>query len=372
MIDILFIHPNASSIIYQGLAEHHSAIEPPIWAGMLLNSILSHNGYSAELLDCEVLHLNNDEAIEHIQYLDPVIICFVVYGQQPSASSQNMEGAVSLAEDVKRNFPEKKVVFVGGHVAALPIETLEKHSCIDICCQNEGVYTILNLIQCIKSKDNIDMVKGILYRKDDGHISHTPPQSIVSQENLARDLPEIDWNRFSNLNQYRTAGWHALTNNGNKSPFAALYTSLGCPFSCKFCCINIINRTSQAYGIGHSIFRYWPPEYIIKQFDYFAQNNIKNIKIADELFVYKEEHFLKLCKLIIERKYKFNIWCYARLDTCKPKYLEILKKAGINWIGLGIESQSNKVRKNVNKGHNNSLDIRKIVHNIKDVFSFNN
>ena len=34
IIDILFVHPNASSLIYQDLAKN-SAIEPPIWAGML-------------------------------------------------------------------------------------------------------------------------------------------------------------------------------------------------------------------------------------------------------------------------------------------------------------------------------------------------
>ena len=36
-LDILFIHPNASKKIYQGLSNNHSAIEPPIWAAMLAN-----------------------------------------------------------------------------------------------------------------------------------------------------------------------------------------------------------------------------------------------------------------------------------------------------------------------------------------------
>ena len=62
-----------------------------------------------------------------------------------------------------------------------------------------------------------------------------------------------------------------------------------------------------------------------KQFDYFAKNNIKNIKIADELFVLNPNHFIKICDLIIERGYKFNIWAYSRIDTCKPQYLEKLK-----------------------------------------------
>ena len=51
------------------------------------------------------------------------VICFVVYGQQPSASSQNMTGAVGIASLVKQ-LTNTPVVFVGGHVAALPQEVL--------------------------------------------------------------------------------------------------------------------------------------------------------------------------------------------------------------------------------------------------------
>ena len=44
-LDILFVHPNASEKIYQGLAKNNSAIEPPIWAGMLANHVRSR-GFS--------------------------------------------------------------------------------------------------------------------------------------------------------------------------------------------------------------------------------------------------------------------------------------------------------------------------------------
>ena len=52
MIDILYVHANASDKIYQDLAENHAAIEPPIWAAMLANSARSQ-GYKVEILDAE-------------------------------------------------------------------------------------------------------------------------------------------------------------------------------------------------------------------------------------------------------------------------------------------------------------------------------
>ena len=159
---------------------------------------------------------------------------------------------------------------------------------------------------------------------------------------LDTDLPGIAWDLLPSLQSYRTAGWHSWSNNSDKQPFAALYTSLGCPYTCSFCMINIINRTNNSENItskDSNIFRWRTPDFIIKQFDYFAQQGVKNVKIADELFVLNPNHFMKICDMIIERKYDFNIWAYSRIDT-STSILRKAKKAGVNWLGLGMEPSS--------------------------------
>ena len=98
-LDILFIHPNASKKIYQGLSSEHSAIEPPIWAAMLANHCRKKN-FKVEILDCEVEKLDYISGAKEIAIRKPRIACFVVYGQQPSASSQNMEGAVATSQEL--------------------------------------------------------------------------------------------------------------------------------------------------------------------------------------------------------------------------------------------------------------------------------
>ena len=161
-LDILFIHPNASNEIYQELSKDYSAIEPPIWAGMLASHCLKH-GFGAEILDCEALQLDKDMAVGAIKEFNPRVACFVVYGQQPSASSQNMQGAVFLAEHLKLTCPQIKILFVGGHVSALPLEVMTRHPFVDMICQNEGVYTISNLLRT-NLEDHLDRVKGLGYR----------------------------------------------------------------------------------------------------------------------------------------------------------------------------------------------------------------
>jgi radical SAM superfamily enzyme YgiQ (UPF0313 family) len=133
--------------------------------------------------------------------------------------------------------------------------------------------------------------------------------------------------------------------------------------------INIINRTDNDPNKAASSFnkfRYWEPEFTIKQLDYLADKGVKQIKIADELWVLKPKHFQKLCDLIIERGHDFNFWAYSRIDTVKPAYLEKLKAAGVNWLALGIEAGSQEIRREITKGKFEDINIRDVVKMIQD------
>lgn len=369
MLDILFVHPNGSKKIYQGLSKDHSAIEPPIWAAMLANHCRSR-GFGVQILDCEAERLSTEDSSKKISDIDARITCFVVYGQQPSASSQNMQGAIDTSNHLKLVNDTTKVLFVGGHIAALPREVLETESSIDFICQNEGVYTISNLLSVPNLEDTtvLKKVNGLGFREGK-HVILNPPERIVKKSDLNVDLPGMAWDLLPDIKNYRTAGWHSWSNNTEKEPFAALYTSLGCPYQCSFCMINIINRKNSASNISSAnsnVFRWWDPSFIINQFDQIAKMGVKNVKIADELFVLNPRHFEAICDLIIERGYDFNIWAYSRIDTCKPKYLDKLKKAGVNWLGLGIENPNQVLRKEVHKGGFKEVKIPELISQVRD------
>jgi radical SAM superfamily enzyme YgiQ (UPF0313 family) len=369
-LDILFVHPNGAKKIYQSLSDKRTAIEPPIWAALLTNHCLS-KGFNSEILDCEAEGLSTEESAEIINSIDSRIVCFVVYGQQPSASSQNMVGATDTSNRVKELNPNIKILYVGGHIAALPSQTLSDEPSIDFICQNEGVYTISTLLQVSNLEDvnQLKKVKGLGFRDNGGTVILNPPSPIVPKDRMEVDLPGMAWNSLPSLSKYRTAGWHSWSNDSEKAPFASLYTSLGCPYKCSFCMINIISRTDPSPNVASdksNFFRWWSPDFIINQFDYLANQGVRNIKIADELFVLNPNHFMKICDLIIERGYNFNIWAYSRIDTCKPEYLDTLKKAGVNWLGLGIENPNQVLRKEVHKGSYKEVKINDIIKVVQD------
>ena len=367
-LDILFVQPNGAKKIYQSLSKDHSAIEPPIWAAMLANRCRSL-GHRTAILDCEAERLDTDESAKEIKDMNARIVCIVVYGQQPSSSSQNMSGAVDTADKLKELAPDSKILFVGPHPSALPLDTLAESS-IDMICQNEGAYTISDLLKVedLEDESQLKKVEGLGF-KIDGNPFLNKISPIVSRRNLETDLPGMAWDLLPNIDKYRTSGWHSWSNNSEKGPFASIYTSLGCPHRCSFCMINIINRTDQGLDISSADsnkFRWWSPEFIIKQFDQMAAMGVKNVKIADELFVLTPQHFMKICEMLIERNYGFNIWAYSRVDTCKPEYLETLKKAGVNWLALGIENPNSKLRGEVHKDGHKEVNILDVMHDIQN------
>ena len=223
MIDILFVHPNASEKIYQGLAKNNAAIEPPIWAAMLANSVRA-KGFKPEILDAEVEGLDYLSAAKRITEYKTKIVCFVVYGQQPSASSQNMEGATATARELKDLSPDTFIVFVGGHVAALPIQTMKQETFIDAVCQNEGVYTLHALLSLSKlTQSELKRVPGLVYR-DGVNIIMNEPTEVVPKERLEEELPGMAWDLLPSLSKYRTAGWHSWSNDTEKQPLNSLIT----------------------------------------------------------------------------------------------------------------------------------------------------
>ena len=366
-LDVLIVAPSAADL-YQDLKKDFSAKEPNIWAGLLANSARSV-GHGVAIYDMEIERPTEEEFADVVKEHDPRLVLFVVTGQNPNASTAAMSGAVGAAESLRDRLPEYKIAFVGPHINALPLETLSDNPCIDIGLTNEGVYALLGLLDTDMSCDSMKSVHGLCYREEDGNLNITHPAQIVPQERLHVDLPGVAYDLMPSFDKYRTSSWHANYDDSQRSPFASIYTSLGCIFQCEFCMINIINRTdndSNKASADFNKFRYWDPEFTIKQLDYLAEQGVKQVKIADEMWVLKPKHFMTLCDLIIERQYGFNIWAYTRIDTVKPKYLDKLKAAGVNWLAPGIEAGNQEIRREITKGKFEDINIREVVKMIHD------
>ncbi len=256
------------------------------------------------IIDAEADNLTLTQTVKEAVKLNPLEVVISVNGITPSVSSTpKMPLASKLASLLKeRNY---KVYMAGLHPSALPVETLTSNKI-------DGV------------------LRGTLF-----------------------DYCQPAWDLLP-MDKYRAHNWHCLQDIDNRGHYASIYTSFGCPYRCSYCNIHAL------YGVQRGI-KYFDLNDVIKTIDTLVNvYEVYNLKIADELFAFREDRVCQLCRMIIDRGYKLNIWAYARVDTITERMLEYMKLAGFNWIGYGFESSVGKVRSGVGKIYNTDAELRAI------------
>ena len=354
-IDVILINPADQKKTYQGLSDEFSGIEPPIFAGMFAAYLRLH-GWRVAIYDVPALGQSAQEAASAIlENYAPLMAVLVVYGLQPSASTQNMTPAGKIASYLKEESENLPIMMLGTHPAALPEQTMREEA-IDFVCDGEGPITMHQTIAALTAKDSRFADIPNLWWRDSGQI--IPPRSAAPLiQNLDKELPGIAWDLLP-MDKYRAHNWHCFDHIHDRSPYAAIHTSFGCPFKCSFCCINA--------PFGKPSYRMRAPEFVVSEIDTLVHTyGVKNIKISDEMFILNRRHVLGICNLLRQRHYKVNIWAYARVDTVEKEMLPIMKDAGINWLCLGIESASSEVRDGARKKFGTD-DIVKVVRDIQN------
>jgi len=352
-IDLLLVTPPTRLEVYQELSNDLAAIEPPVWSG-LIAGFVRNKGYEVKILDAEADGLTHQQTADAIVASNPILTVFVIYGQQPSASTQCMPGGSKVCKLVKA-VGDLPTMVMGTHASALPRATLVKEPYTYVC-EGEGPYTVLGLLESLKfGKSRLQEIPGLWYMED-GEPKSNPPSPKI--KDLDNEIPRQAWDLLD-MSKYRAHNWHCFHDLDTRRNYASLQTSLGCPYKCTFCCINA--------PFGGAGIRFWSPENTVQQVDILVnQYGVKNIKIPDEMFVLNKRHVIGICDLLIERRYDLNIWAYARVDTVQDEFLEKLKKAGFNWLGLGIESGSQHVRDGVEKGRFGEREVVATVRKIRE------
>lgn len=353
-LDCLIVNPGSRSSQYQNLGDEFSAIEPPSLAAMFA-TYLRGKGQSVEIIDMPAWGYTPEQAAAIALDEPPTLIAIVVYGFQPSASTQNMGAAGAIATQLKNLNPGVPILMTGTHPSALPERTLrEEH--IDYVASGEGPQTISSLVECLKAKGSLHKVPDLLYWQS-GMIMRTPSAGLL--DDLDAAMPTGAWDLLP-MKKYRAHNWHSFEHINERQPYVSMHTSLGCPYKCTFCCINA--------PFGKPSYRMWSPAVVGAELERLVKDyGVRNVKFVDEMFVLNRAHVLGICDEIDRRGLggSLNIWAYARVDTIKESFLDRLAKSGFRWLALGIESASKHVRDGVEKGRFGSGEIIQTVRRVQ-------
>jgi radical SAM superfamily enzyme YgiQ (UPF0313 family) len=316
----------------------------------LIAGYLRDRGWSVTIVDQEVEGLSAAEIAAKVALLRPRVVAICVHGHQPSASTQALPGARAVAWEIGLNHKDhSKVILLGNHPSALPEQTLREEPC-DFVIDGEGPITLDALLRLGESPSKDDPergsyifklgeIPGLVWRS--AEIVRNP---LAPPLDLDRDLHGRTWDLLPEPSRYRAHNWQCLDGWPRSSPYAAVYTSLGCSYTCDFCMINVFQHTNR--------YRRRSPAAVVEEMVWlYRERGVRTFKIVDELFVLSKNHYRAVCQWLVDSGIgnDINVWAYARTDTVREEDLPLMRAAGIRWLALGIESGSSEVRAGTNK-----------------------
>ena len=254
--------------------------------------------------------------------------------------------ALLLAEEVKKQTSDVKILFGGPNASFLPKQTLEKYAYVDAVGLGEGEDTIYSIICSVMSGDFRNAL-GVAYRDNGEIIVKNQPMELIDVDKL----PYVDY---------------SLAMEVIKDRKISIEAGRGCPFNCYFC------STNNFWGRK---FRIKSPDRIIDEVKYVIENyGVHNFSFEHDLFTLKKDVVMKICGGIKAEGLDIIWECSSRIDTIDDEMMNAMAKANCRQIFFGIETGSERMQKVI--GKNLKLDgIQDVLascikYNIQPTFSF--
>lgn len=298
---------------------------------LAVGSVLKHAGHAVQILDLRISQYPETELKNTLHEFNPDIVGI-------GLMTVESDFAFDLARQVKSIKKDVQLIFGGPHCAHDPKYILHDPN-VDIMVIGEGELTIVELLETLKQKKDLDSVNGIAFKKNGDYIKTLPREKITDLDSLTQEYGLLDVVRYFNFacsHEYLPA----------TRRFMPLTTSRGCPFTCIYC---------------HDIFgkdiRYVSPETMLKEMKFLQDTyGVNEFHILDDSFNIDMKRAKKIFDLIVERgmNVKISFPNGVRADYIDDEMVEKMKAAGVYRVALGIESGSLRIQKMISK----SLDIK--------------
>jgi anaerobic magnesium-protoporphyrin IX monomethyl ester cyclase len=296
---------------------------------------MDNAGYEFDFLDIDA-HRPGDAEIENFlasrQY---DVVCF-------GAIVTGYRYVKSITRRVRHHNPE--AVIIGGNTVASSIpDLLLENTEVDVAVMAEGDETIIDLLQTIEKGLPLDLVAGIVFRRD-GVNHHTLDRPVIKDLD---SLPRMNFELFD-TELYIGNQNERMVQEGRPPavPIRMLpvNTARGCIARCTFCYHAFLGKG----------YRKRSTENIMDEIeDMIARYDLTHIGLSDELTFFSKKQALGFAEEILRRGLKFS-WggqCRANLfnDQADVHIARKMKAAGCTAAFYSLESADPEILKHMNK-----------------------
>lgn len=285
-----------------------------------ISAYLKKYGYNSTIFSLK----DEDDAnqlLEDINENQPDVIGFSVTTPQ--------FGYLKLLVEHIRTFSESFIVCGGIHPTFSPRQVLDLPG-VNCVIRGEGEYAMKELMDALKEKTDYYSIKNCCFKVDGKYIENQIRPLIEDLD----ELPFPDKENIKSENNF--FGRNAMR----------FILSRGCPYECTYCSNKAL---SQLYPNGNKYTRFRSVEKSIEEIKLALERSpIDFITFDDDLFSLNKKWFYAFLNEY-KRNFKIPFRCNLRVGTVNEDMIKLLKEAGGNYVGVGIEHGNEQFRKEVLK-----------------------
>jgi len=296
-------------------------------SGLLsLAAVLRERGYPVKIVESASLGLSFSQTLKDILQEKPKYVGL-------SCTTASVVNAARIARAIKENNSET-LTFVGGpHITALPEETFRRYPAFDYGVIGEGEMAFPDLLQAVDKSGDFQGVENAVFREGN-EVFINPRRRNIDH------LDQLPFPAFDLLPSF-PGRYRPPFLNYPRGPAASLTTSRGCPQACTFCDRSVFGNR----------YRFFSEDYLIELLSHLSQKyGIRHLVFGDDQFAASKPRLLRLCEKMAAGNLQIRWNCDARVDSVDPELLRMMKRAGCWMISYGIESGSQKILDNIQKG----------------------
>lgn len=334
---LLLFPPYALSSQISGKKEWDKVIPRihPLGIGYLAAYLLKH-GQEVVVVDANCERLELSDIVKRLYRYSPDVVGI-------TTTTPTFKTVRLIANEIRRNFPDTKIIIGGAHVTATP-ETTILHDCFDYGVIGEGEETLLELIKFINNPKNksIDDIAGLVYVKE-GRVIKTKQRGFIN------DLDQLPFPARQLM--VPLSKTQAVPASVYKLPSGNMITSRGCPTRCTFCDRAIFGEKFRARSVDNILDEM---EVLINEY------GARDIKFYDDTFTATKSRVYKILDEMRKRRINVKWSCLTKVKAVDKELLKYMKECGCWQVLYGLESGDDRMLILLKKG-NTVEDNRKAV-----------
>ncbi len=302
-----------------------------------ISSVLKKHGHQTNLVVLSrIFGRRNNEIIDNfIGSFRPKLICF-------TAVFSEYKFIAGMANYIKAKYPDIYLLMGGVHATLNPQEVLSDD--FDALCIGEGEYPVLELVSELKKDKFPSAIRNIWFKRG-SQVEENPARPFLEDLN---SLPFPDREMWQGWTKEKPTARHSVL------------LGRGCPFECTYCCNHALRNISQGQYV-----RLRSPDNIIEEIKEIRQMSPlhEEIYLEVETFYANKEWAIELCSKLenlnnmLAKPISFGANLRITPNTDFGPLFAAFKKSNFKFINIGLESGSERVRKQILRRNYSNHDI---------------